>query len=94
MNWTEERINQTMTDIKKRSSEYEAFRKLCIDNPNEAIRKVSDMEVPEGFKIKIIENEHGVDHAIILPPESCTLKEEELDQIAGGGKWGRLVPAP
>ncbi len=42
------------------------------------------MEVPEGFKINIIENEPGMDHTIILPPESGSLKDEELDQIAGG----------
>ncbi len=42
------------------------------------------MEVTEGLKINIIENEPGVDHTIILPPESGSLKDEELDQIAGG----------
>ncbi len=85
MSWTEEKINQTMTDIKKKASEDEAFRKLCLDNPNEAIKQVSDMEVPEGMKISIIENESGMDHTIILPPEAGTLHDEQLDQVAGGG---------
>ncbi len=85
MNWTEEKINQTLIDIKNKASEDEAYRQLCLDNPNEAIRKISDMEVPEGVKINIIENEPGVDHTIIIPPEPGTLKGEELDQIAGGG---------
>ncbi len=84
MSWTEEKINQTMIDIKKRASEDEDFRKLCLDNPNAAIRKVSDMEVPGGVKINIIENEPDVDHTIILPPESWALNDEELDQVAGG----------
>ncbi len=84
MSWTEEKINQVITDIKKKASEDEAFRKLCLDNPNEAIRKISGLEVPEGMKISIIENESGMDHTIILPPESHTLKDEYLDQIAGG----------
>ncbi len=85
MSWTEEKINQTMIDIKKKATEDEAFRKLCLDNPNEAINQVSGFDVPEGFKINIIENEPGVDHTIILPPESSTFKDEVLDQIAGGG---------
>ncbi len=69
---------------KKWASEVEAFRKLCLPHPNEAIRIVSGMEVPEGVKINIIENESGVDHTIILPPKLDTLKDEVQDQIAGG----------
>ncbi len=91
MSWTEEKINQTINDIKKKASEDEAFRKLCLDHPNEAIRKVSDMEVPEGVKINIIENEPGVDHTIILPPEAGTIRDEVLDKIAGGGWCLRQV---
>ncbi|MCP3925192.1 MAG: hypothetical protein GY714_21670 [Desulfobacterales bacterium] len=93
MNWTEEKINQTIIDIKKKSSEDEAFRKLCMDNPNEAIRKVSNMEVPEGLKINIIENNSGVDHTIILPPKSSALIEEVPDQVAGG-RCHRHIPCP
>ncbi len=84
MSWTEKKINQTIIDIKKKASEDESFRKLCLDNPNEAIRKISDMEVPEGVKINIIENESGVDHTVILPPEASAHKAVVLDQIAGG----------
>jgi len=84
MNWTEEKINQTITDVKKKASEDEAFRKLCLDNPNEAIKQVSGMEVPEGVKINIIENDQGVDHTIILPSTTAELSKQELDSIAGG----------
>ncbi len=84
MNWTEEKINQAINDIKKRASEDEAFRKLCLDNPNEAIRKVSGMEVTEGVKINIIENESDVDHTIILPPEPGTVGSEVQNHIMGG----------
>ncbi len=86
MSWTEKKINQTIIDINKKASEDECLRKLCLDSPNEAISKVSNMEVPEGVKINIIENEPGVDHTVILPPESSALKDEVLDQIAGGGR--------
>ncbi len=84
MNWTEEKINQVITDIKRKSSEDEAFRKLCLDNPTEAVNQISGLEVPEGLKINIIETEPGVDHTIILPPKLETLNAEYLDQIAGG----------
>ncbi len=84
MTWTEEKVNQVITDIKKKASEDETFRKFCKDNPKEAIKQVSGMEVPEGLKINIMENAPGVDHTIIIPPESRILKDEELYQIAGG----------
>ncbi len=83
MSWTEEKINQTITDIKKRATEDEDFRKFCLGHPNEAIKQVSGMEVPEGVKINIIENEPGVEHTIILPPEVSALKDKVMGQIAG-----------
>jgi hypothetical protein len=88
MNWTEEKINQVITDIKKRASEDESFRKLCLDNPNEAIKQISGMEVPEGIKINIIENEPGVDHTIILPSSTTEMSSQELEHIAGGRSFG------
>ncbi len=84
MNWTEEKINQVITDIKKKASEDEDFRKLCLNNPTEAIKQVSGMEVPEGVKINIIENEPGFDHTIMLPPKQVAITDNELNQIAGG----------
>jgi hypothetical protein len=84
MNWTEEKINQTIADIKKKASEDEDFRKQCLDNPNEAIKQISGMEVPDGVKINIIENDTGVDHTLILPPKEAELSKQELDRIAGG----------
>ncbi len=83
-----------MIDIKKKASEDEDFRKLCLDHPNEAIKQVSGMEVLEGVKINIIENEPGADHTIILPPESGALKAEELDQVAGGSRCSHTEPCP
>ncbi len=90
MSWTEEKINQTMIDVKKRASEDEAYRQLCLDNPHDAIKKISDMAVPEGVRIKIIENDPGIDHTIILPPDASAVTGEGLDQIAGGCKCSCL----
>jgi len=90
MNWTEEKINQTIIDIKKRATEDESFRKLCLKHPNKAIKQITGMDVPEGVKINMIENDPDVAHTIVLPPEPGTIKDEELDQIAGGrcSRWG------
>ncbi len=43
--------------------------------------------MPEGVKIRFIENDQGVYHTIILPPEPGALKGEELDKIA----WGKCA---
>jgi len=91
MNWTEEKINQVITEIKKKASEDESFRKLCLDNPNEAIKQISGMEVPEGVKINMIENDPEVAHTIVLPPEPSIIKDEELDKIAGGRGCSRWI---
>ncbi len=90
MSWTEKKINQTMIDIKKRASEDEAYRQLCLDNQHVSIKQISDMEVPDGLKINIIENDPGVDHTIILPPEPGAVKNEVLDQVVGGGLCKRF----
>ncbi len=90
MSWTEEKINQVISDVKKRASEDESFRKLCLDNPNEAVKQLSGMEVPEGFKINIIENDPGVDHTILLPPDIQELSNQELDSVAAGGRCGHF----
>jgi len=84
MKWTEEIIKQTITGIKKKASEDQTFRKLCLDNPDEAIKQISGMEVPEGVKINIIENDTDIDHTIALPPNKAELSEQELDNVAGG----------
>jgi len=84
MNWTEDKINQTITDVKKKASEDESFRKLCMDNPNAAIKQISGMEVPDGVRINVIENDPGVDHTIILPLSTTEMSSQELENIAGG----------
>ncbi len=84
MNWTEGKINQAINDIKKKALKDEAFRKLCLENPNEAIHQVTQMDVPKGVKINIIENGPDVDHTIILPPEAKALGPEDLDRVIGG----------
>ncbi len=83
MSWTEKKINQTITDIKKRASEDEAFRKLCLDNPTEAVKQISGLEMPEGLKINIIENDPDIDHTIILPSKVEAFNTEELEKITG-----------
>ncbi len=84
MSWTEEKINQTIIDIKKRASEDEAYRQLCLDNPHEAIKQISDIEVPGGLKINIVENNPDVDHTIMLPSNIAKLGKMEFEDIQGG----------
>ncbi len=86
MDITEEKINQVITELKKKASEDEDFRKLCLDNPNEAIKQVFGIDIPEGIKINIIQDEPGVAHTIILPRKLGVLNDEELDRLAGGGR--------
>lgn len=83
--WTQEEVNQAIEKVKELSVTDAAFRKLCLENPNEAIKKVSGKEVPEGIVIKFIEN-IGAHMTIVLPEAAAAgeLSDDALDSVAGG----------
>lgn len=85
--WTQQDIQKAFEVISKKAMTDKAFRQLCLDNPAEAIKEATGMEVPENFKVRFVENE-GVDATFVLPNLTGgdnELSETELDQVAGGG---------
>jgi len=85
MNWNQDEIATVLNEINKRAASDADFRKLCIEKPNEAIRMVSGNVVPEGVKIKIIENSPGYDYTHVLPDfTGGELSEDEISKVAGG----------
>ena len=83
--WTQEEIEQVIEKVKELSVKDSAFRKLCLENPNEAIKKAAGKEVPAGIVIKFIENV-GAHMTIVLPdaPVSGELSYDALEGVAGG----------
>jgi hypothetical protein len=74
-----------MEKVKELSVKDSAFRKICLENPNEAIKKVTGKEVPAGIVLKFIENE-GAHLTVVLPdaPVSGELSDSDLGSVAGG----------
>lgn len=90
--WTQQEVNQAIEKVKELSVKDAAFRKLCLENPNEAIKKVTGKDVPEGIVIKFIENVDA--HATIVLPDAAAgeLSDAALDSVTGGG--GMPPPPP
>src|SRR5690554_1526567 len=87
LNWTEEKISQTLAEIDRKAREDRDFRQLCLQNPNEAVRRISGREVPTGVQIRFIENE-GVHLTHVLPDYTGSgdeLTENELLQVSTTG---------
>ena len=62
------------------------FRALLLSNPKEAIHQAVGVTVPEGFTIKVHEEDSTTAH-LVLPPNS-KLSSADLSAVAGGGHRG------
>jgi hypothetical protein len=63
-----------------------AFRALCLSNPREAVKQATGIELPENFKLQVVDNA-GAHYTLVLPDAVSgeELNEVELQQVAGGG---------
>ena len=83
--WTKNEVDATISKINDKAATDLEFRKLCLNNPNEAVGLISGKPVPDGYKIKMIESEPGYDYTHILPElHNQTISDEELSMISGG----------
>lgn len=83
--WTPEEVDKTVAEVAKKSAVDKDFRKLVLSNPSAAVKKISGKDIPEGYKIKVMEADPEYDQTFILPPLfSENLTDEELEQVAGG----------
>jgi len=83
--WTYDEIKLAMEKLIEKSAVDSEFRKLCLVNPNEALKQIAKKDIPEGFTVKLIENEASV--TVVLPEfkgEDGELSDSDLDQVAGG----------
>ena len=83
--WTQVEVNAAIAKVGAKAATDKAFRQLVLTNPNGAIKQVTGMDVPAGFKLKVIENAPGVDQTYVLPDfKSDELSEADLEKVAGG----------
>lgn len=88
MSWNQQEIENAIRQVQEKSANDASFRLLCKENISEAIKQVTGKEVPQGFKINVIDPS-GSHMVVALPPVANMdgeLLESELESVAGGGK--------
>lgn len=83
--WTEASAEETIQKLLRRSAVDPAFRQLCLQSPEQAVREIADRDLPEGYHLRLVENA-GADLTIVLPDPvaSVELSDAELEAVAGG----------
>lgn len=85
MNWTEERINEIYSKVMCAAMTDEEYRAALLEDPKGAVKLLTGAELPEKFKLKVLEEYAEYDMTILLPPLlDDELSEEDMDQVAGG----------
>lgn len=89
--WTQEEVDDVMQKINKKAQVDKDFRELVLNDPNAAVKKLAGKEIPDNFKVKVVESDPDYDATVVLPKfRSEELSEEELEQIAGGDCRGNV----
>lgn len=84
MAWTEEKVQEVAKSIQDKAMTDVAFRTRFKTDPNTVIEEVSGLQVPAGFKIRVVAPEDA-DLTIALPKiETGELSDMELEAVAGG----------
>lgn len=83
--WTSDQVKSTLAAVYKNAATDEAFRKLCLRDPREAVRQITGRELPDEFKLRFVDNA-GADLTIVLPDpiRADTLADNELESVSGG----------
>jgi hypothetical protein len=84
--------NSKMAQLIDRAMSDKTFKTQLIENPV-ATLKDAGIEVPEGLKIKVMENTEKVFH-LVLPQNISELSEDDLSNVVGGGGSGIIDVNP
>lgn len=85
MAWTQDKINEVYAKVQQAAVTDEEFREELLKDSSAAIAKIAGEELPEDFKVKVIENDPQYAATFVLPPMvSEELDDEDLDKVAGG----------
>lgn len=85
MAWTQEKINEIYMDIQRLAVTDEEFRRELLENPDAVIAKTAGEELPEDFKVNVIESDPEYAATFVLPPMlSDELDDADLENVAGG----------
>src|SRR5262245_26773423 len=85
MAWNEAELERVLGEIIHRSQRDPAFRRLCIEHPDSAVKAVTADPLPRGFKLNFVDN-NNADVTVVLPDPLPTgeLTDESLANVSGG----------
>lgn len=93
MEWNNEKLNQAVKKFQDKASIDAEFRKLALENPSSAVKQITGLDLPEGFKLQVVDNA-GAHLTVVLPDlrdNEYELDEAELQNVAGGVSFGAFV---
>ena len=68
MAWTQEKIDEVYREAQQKAATDEEFREELLKNPNDVIAKLAGEELPEDFRVRVIENDPQYAATFVLPP--------------------------
>lgn len=85
MSWTQEEMNEIYDRVRKLVLTDEEFREELVKDSKKAIEKLAGKELPDGFKVKVIENDPAYQATFVLPDfVGDEMDDAALDEVAGG----------
>ena len=85
MQWTQQMMEEMYVSVQKKAMTDEAFRRELLADPTKAIEALTGQKLPDGFKLKVIENDPSYTATMVLPDMiGRELTDEEAEAAAGG----------
>ena len=94
MSWSVEKANETFEMFKQQAAKDKALRSLALENPAQAVKELSGMDLPEGITLSVTEDAQGqlqVTVSTSTPTEEKELSEEELLSVSGGTSFSAMI---
>ncbi|WP_027087441.1 NHLP leader peptide family RiPP precursor [Cohnella panacarvi] len=82
----EDQVAKAIEAITSKAATDRQFRSLILSNPHEAVKQATGIELPDYFKLQVVEND-GAHYTLVLPDaavEDEELSESELQKVVGG----------
>ena len=85
MEWTKQKLAEVCVELQKKAMVDEAFRKELLADPAKAVETLTGEKPPEGFRLKVIENDPAYTATMVLPDlAGRELTDEEFEAVSGG----------
>ena len=85
MEWTKQKLEEVCVELQKKAMVDEAFRKELLADSAKAIEMLTGEKPPEGFRLKVIENDPACTATMVLPDlVGRELTDEEFEAVSGG----------